>query len=221
MASRSTRVEDEEIGQIPRAYVVRVASSKLSENQVIEFVAGHIPGLRYLHEECRVGCIIHRDIRFSNILITHNFEPVPNGDTGVETRVIGTFGYLVPEYAQSGKITEKVYVNSFEVVLLELVTRTKVLDLTRPMGQQCLTEWARPLLEEYTIEELIDPRLGNHYSKHEVYCMLHAASLCIQCHPQCRSCMSQLVPRHLHSFQLQSQKMSLIWNCLIFLEVEV
>jgi len=49
--------------------------------------------------------------------------------------------YLVPEYAQSGKITEKVYVNSFEVVLLELVTRTKVLDLTRPMGQQCLTEW--------------------------------------------------------------------------------
>ena len=51
---------------------------------------------------------------------------------------------------------------------------------------------ARPLLEEYTIEELIDPRLGNHYSKHEVYCMLHAASLCIQCHPQCRSCMSQV-----------------------------
>ncbi|XP_028187251.1 proline-rich receptor-like protein kinase PERK15 [Glycine soja] len=124
------RVEDEEIGLIPRAYVVRVASSKLSENQVIEFVAGH-----------------------------------PNGDTGVETRVIGTFGYLVPEYAQSGKITEKVYVNSFEVVLLELVTRTKVLDLTRPMGQQCLTEWARPLLEEYTIEELIDPRLENGMDK--------------------------------------------------------
>ncbi|KAG5137103.1 hypothetical protein JHK82_021834 [Glycine max] len=52
---------------------------------------------------------------------------------------------------------------------------------------------ARPLLEEDAIEELIDPRLGNHYSEHEVYCMLHAASLCIQRDPQCRPRMSQVL----------------------------
>ncbi|KAG4400199.1 hypothetical protein AAZX31_07G010100 [Glycine max] len=168
-----------------------------------KIAVGAARGLRYLHEECRVGCIIHRDMRPNNILITHDFEPLvgdfglarwqPDGDTGVETRVIGTFGYLAPEYAQSGQITEKADVYSFGVVLVELVTGRKAVDLTRPKGQQCLTEWARPLLEEYAIEELIDPRLGKHYSEHEVYCMLHAASLCIQRDPQCRPRMSQVL----------------------------
>ncbi|XP_057733378.1 inactive protein kinase SELMODRAFT_444075-like [Arachis stenosperma] len=164
---------------------------------------GAARGLRYLHEECRVGCIIHRDMRPNNILITHDFEPLvgdfglarwqPDGDTGVETRVIGTFGYLAPEYAQSGQITEKADVYSFGVVLVELVTGRKAVDLTRPKGQQCLTEWARPLLEEYAIEELIDPRLGNQYLENEVYCMLHAASLCIRRDPHSRPRMSQVL----------------------------
>ncbi|WJZ80851.1 hypothetical protein VitviT2T_000728 [Vitis vinifera] len=92
---------------------------------------GAARGLRYLHEECRVGCIVHRDMRPNNILITHDFEQLvgdfglarwqPDGDTGVETRVIGTFGYLAPEYAQSGQITENADVYSFGVVLVELV----------------------------------------------------------------------------------------------------
>ncbi|KAL2332294.1 hypothetical protein Fmac_019875 [Flemingia macrophylla] len=168
-----------------------------------KIAVGAARGLRYLHEECRVGCIIHRDMRPNNILITHDFEPLvgdfglarwqPDGDTGVETRVIGTFGYLAPEYAESGQITEKADVYSFGVVLVELVTGRKAVDLNRPKGQQCLTEWARPLLEEYAVEELIDPRLGSHYSEHEVYCMLHAASLCIRRDPYSRPRMSQVL----------------------------
>ncbi|KAK9282043.1 hypothetical protein L1049_004955 [Liquidambar formosana] len=168
-----------------------------------KIAVGAARGLRYLHEECRVGCIVHRDMRPNNILITHDFEPLvgdfglarwqPDGDTGVETRVIGTFGYLAPEYAQSGQITEKADVYSFGVVLVELVTGRKAVDLNRPKGQQCLTEWARPLLEEYAIDELVDPRLGNHYLEHEVYCMLHAASLCIRRDPQLRPRMSQVL----------------------------
>ncbi|KAJ4717917.1 Kinase family protein [Melia azedarach] len=168
-----------------------------------KIAVGAARGLRYLHEECRVGCIVHRDMRPNNILLTHDFEPLvgdfglarwqPDGDTGVETRVIGTFGYLAPEYAQSGQITEKADVYSFGVVLVELVTGRKAVDLNRPKGQQCLTEWARPLLEEYAIDELIDPRLGNNYSEHEVYCMLHAASLCIRRDPHSRPRMSQVL----------------------------
>ncbi|KAK3220176.1 hypothetical protein Dsin_014146 [Dipteronia sinensis] len=164
---------------------------------------GAARGLRYLHEECRVGCIVHRDMRPNNILLTHDFEPLvgdfglarwqPDGDTGVDTRVIGTFGYLAPEYAQSGQITEKADVYSFGVVLVELVTGRKAVDLNRPKGQQCLTEWARPLLEEYAIDELVDPRLENRYSEHEVYCMLHAASLCIRRDPHSRPRMSQVL----------------------------
>ncbi|KAG5523518.1 hypothetical protein RHGRI_035354 [Rhododendron griersonianum] len=168
-----------------------------------KIAVGAARGLRYLHEECRVGCIVHRDMRPNNILITHDFEPLvgdfglarwqPDGDTGVETRVLGTFGYLAPEYAQSGQITEKADVYSFGVVLVELVTGRKAVDLSRPKGQQCLTEWARPLLEEYAIHELVDPLLRNNYNEHEVYCMLHAASLCIRRDPHSRPRMSQVL----------------------------
>ncbi|TVU01933.1 hypothetical protein EJB05_52580 [Eragrostis curvula] len=92
----------------------------------------------------------------------------PDGDMGVDTRVIGTFGYLAPEYAQSGQITEKADVYSFGVVLVELVTGRKAVDINRPKGQQFLTEWARPLLEDYAIDELIDPRLERRFSENEV-----------------------------------------------------
>ncbi|KAM7483829.1 hypothetical protein LguiB_008412 [Lonicera macranthoides] len=168
-----------------------------------KIAVGAARGLRYLHEECRVGCIVHRDMRPNNILITHDFEPLvgdfglarwqPDGDMGVETRVIGTFGYLAPEYAQSGQITDKADVYSFGVVLVELVTGRKAVDLTRPKGQQCLTEWARPLLEENAIDELVDPQLGDSYSEQEVYCMLQAASLCIRRDPHLRPRMSQVL----------------------------
>ncbi|CAA0821127.1 Protein kinase protein with adenine nucleotide alpha hydrolases-like domain [Striga hermonthica] len=168
-----------------------------------KIAVGAARGLRYLHEECRVGCIVHRDMRPNNILITHDFEPLvgdfglarwqPDGETGVETRVIGTFGYLAPEYAQSGQITEKADVYSFGVVLVELVTGRKAVDLNRPRGQQCLTEWARPLLEAYAVDDLVDPRLGDNYSEGEVHCMLHAASLCIRRDPQARPRMSQVL----------------------------
>nr|BAJ87763.1 predicted protein [Hordeum vulgare subsp. vulgare] len=168
-----------------------------------KIAVGAARGLRYLHEECRVGCIIHRDMRPNNILVTHDFEPLvgdfglarwqPDGDMGVETRVIGTFGYLAPEYAQSGQITEKADVYSFGVVLVELVTGRKAVDINRPKGQQFLTEWARPLLEEHAIHELIDPRLEDRFCENEVYCMLHAANLCIRRDPHSRPRMSHVL----------------------------
>ncbi|KAH0934191.1 hypothetical protein HID58_011308 [Brassica napus] len=140
-----------------------------------KIAVGAARGLRYLHEECRVA-------RWQ-----------PDGELGVETRVIGTFGYLAPEYAQSGQITEKADVYSFGVVLVELVTGRKAIDITMPKGQQCLTEWARPLLEEYAVEELVDPRLGDRFVESEVICMVHAASLCIRRDPHLRPRMSQVL----------------------------
>ncbi|KAL4589539.1 hypothetical protein LXL04_002447 [Taraxacum kok-saghyz] len=168
-----------------------------------KIAVGAARGLRYLHEECRVGCIVHRDMRPNNILLTHDFEALvgdfglarwqPDGETGVETRVIGTFGYLAPEYAQSGEITEKADVYSFGVVLIELITGRKAVDINRPKGQQYLTEWARPLLEEAAISELIDPRLKDGYLETEVRCMVHCASLCIRRDPHSRPRMSQVL----------------------------
>ncbi|KAL2480239.1 Protein kinase protein with adenine nucleotide alpha hydrolase-like domain [Abeliophyllum distichum] len=160
-------------------------------------------GLRYLHEECRVGCIVHRDMRPNNILLTHEFEALvgdfglarwqPDGDLGMETRIIGTFGYLAPEYVQSGQVTEKADVYSFGIVMVELVTGRKAVDITRPKGQQCLIEWARPLLKENAISKLIDPRLQNCYLEQEVQDMLRCASLCLQQDPHARPRMSQVL----------------------------
>ncbi|PKI58678.1 hypothetical protein CRG98_020944 [Punica granatum] len=168
-----------------------------------KIAVGAARGLRYLHEECRVGCIVHRDVRPNNILLTHDFEPLvgdfglarwqPDGDTGVETRVIGTFGYLAPEYAQSGQITEKADVYSFGIVLLDLVTGRKAMDINRPKGQQCLSEWARPLLERRAISELIDSKLNNCFEGEEVCRMLKCASLCIRRDPNLRPRMSQVL----------------------------
>ncbi|KAK8913574.1 hypothetical protein KSP39_PZI024308 [Platanthera zijinensis] len=168
-----------------------------------KIAVGAARGLRYLHEECRVGCIIHRDVRPNNILITHDFDALvgdfglarwqPDGNLAVKTRVIGTFGYLAPEYAQSGQITEKADVYSFGIVLLELVTGRRAVDINRPKGQQCLSEWARPILKECDAQDLVDPRLSNNYSNQEVSCMLHAASLCINRDPNARPHISQVL----------------------------
>ncbi|KAM3281132.1 inactive protein kinase SELMODRAFT isoform X1 [Capsicum chacoense] len=168
-----------------------------------KIAVGAARGLRYLHEECRVGCIVHRDMRPNNILLTHDFEPLvgdfglarwqPEGDLGVDTRVIGTFGYLAPEYAQSGQITEKADAYSFGVVLLELVTGRKAIDINRPKGQQSLSEWARPLLRKSAISELIDPCLANCYLEQEIRGMLRCASLCIRRDPNSRPRMSQVL----------------------------
>ncbi|KAL7093739.1 hypothetical protein ACP275_11G058700 [Erythranthe tilingii] len=164
---------------------------------------GAARGLRYLHEECRVGCIVHRDMRPNNILLTHDFEPLvgdfglarlqPDGHSGAESRIIGAFGYLAPEYAQTGQVSEKADVYSFGVVLVELFTGRKAVDISRPKGEQCLTEWARPLLEENSLWKYVDPCLMNCYSEKEGREMLLCAMFCLQRDPQLRPRMSQVL----------------------------
>ncbi|KAG6482936.1 hypothetical protein ZIOFF_059575 [Zingiber officinale] len=172
----------------------------------VKVAAGSARGLAYLHEDCHPR-IIHRDIKTSNILLDNNFEAqvsdfglarlAMDACTHVTTRVMGTFGYLAPEYASSGKLTEKSDVFSFGVVLLELITGKKPVDGTRPLGDESLVEWARPLLahaiETGDFGELPDPRLGNNYNETEMFRMVEAAAACTRHSASMRPRMGKVV----------------------------
>ncbi|KAJ6324558.1 hypothetical protein OIU76_011790 [Salix suchowensis] len=116
----------------------------------VKIAAGAARGIAYLHEDCHPR-IIHRDIKSSNILLDNNFEAkvsdfglaklALDSNTHVTTRVMGTFGYMAPEYASSGKLTEKSDVFSYGVVLLELITGRKPVDASQPLGEESLVEW--------------------------------------------------------------------------------
>ncbi|KAL8483500.1 hypothetical protein ACS0TY_026258 [Phlomoides rotata] len=107
-------------------------------------------GLEYLHNLAH-QIFIHRDLKSANILLDDDFRAkvsdfglvklAPDGEMSVATRLAGTFGYLAPEYAVTGKIRTKVDVFSFGVVLLELLTGLVALDERRPEENQHLAEW--------------------------------------------------------------------------------
>ncbi|PQM41022.1 proline-rich receptor-like protein kinase PERK8 [Prunus yedoensis var. nudiflora] len=172
----------------------------------VKVAAGAARGIAYLHEDCHPR-IIHRDIKSSNILLDSNFEAQVadfglaklslDSNTHVTTRVMGTFGYMAPEYATSGKLTDKSDVYSYGVVLLELITGRKPVDSSQPLGDESLVEWARPLLsqalENEDFEELADSRLEKNYVENEMFRMIEAASACVRHSAAKRPRMRQVV----------------------------
>ncbi|KAF7805750.1 receptor-like kinase TMK3 [Senna tora] len=107
-------------------------------------------GMEYLHGLAR-QIFIHRDLKPSNILLGDDLRAkvsdfglvklAPDGKKSIATKLAGTFGYLAPEYAVMGKITTKVDVFSYGVVLMELVTGRMALDESRPEESRYLVEW--------------------------------------------------------------------------------
>lgn len=172
----------------------------------MKIAIGSGKGLAYLHEDCNPK-IIHRDIKASNILLDNDFEAKvadfglakfsSDTETHVSTRVMGTFGYMAPEYASSGKLTEKSDVFSFGVVLLELITGRKPVDKTRPFVDDSMVEWARPLLyqalEHGNFNGLLDPRLESNYNPDEMIRMTACAATCVRHSARLRPRMSQVV----------------------------
>ncbi|KAF5442858.1 hypothetical protein F2P56_035474 [Juglans regia] len=126
-------------------------------------------GVEYLHGLAHRS-FIHRDLKPSNILLGDDMRAkvsdfglvrlAPEGKFSVETRLAGTFGYLAPEYAVTGRVNTKVDVYSFGVILMELITGRKALDESQPEECLHLVTWFRRMhLSKDTFEKTIDPTI--------------------------------------------------------------
>lgn len=140
----------------------------LSWESRMKVILGTAKALAYLHEAIEPK-VVHRDIKSSNILIDDEFNGkvsdfglaklLGSGKSHITTRVMGTFGYVAPEYANTGLLNEKSDVYSFGVLLLEAVTGRDPVDYGRPANEVHLVEWLKFMVGSRRAEEVVDPDL--------------------------------------------------------------
>ncbi|CAM6096041.1 unnamed protein product [Calypogeia fissa] len=173
--------------------------------------------LQYLHSQASPS-IVHRHVKAENILLGNHFAAkvadfglsklLDTGATHISTEVKGTFGYMDPEYFSTFQLTEKSDVYSYGMVLLELITSMKPIDLTLEPAKQNLAVRMVPLINNKLAKDIVDAWLVENFSKEDFETLEAIAEVAVAClarNRASRPSMTQVVQMFKRIPQLQLQ----------------
>nr|XP_034593848.1 cysteine-rich receptor-like protein kinase 10 [Setaria viridis] len=179
----------------------KTTGNALHWEQQYNIILGIAKGILYLHEDSSTR-IIHRDLKANNILLDDDMEPkiadfglarlLGEGHTLTQTaRVVGTFGYMAPEYAMHGLVSPKVDIFSFGVLVLEIVTRRSNCGSDDYSAVNLLSDvWAH--WTKGSISQMLDQSLVG-YGRIQALRCIHVGLLCVQVDPDDRPDISAVV----------------------------
>ncbi|RWR78511.1 putative serine/threonine-protein kinase PIX13 [Cinnamomum micranthum f. kanehirae] len=179
------------------------AFQALSWSIRIKIALGVARGLAFLH--CSERKIIHRNLTPYNVLIDSNYDAkisdfglARNGPQGenshVSPDVMGTYGYVAPEYVATGHLYVEIDVYSFGVVLLVMLSGHQALDPNRPSGQHDLVDWAKPYLsDERKVSQWMDRRLEGQYPSKGAVLAAQLILACLNSDRRKRPSMTEVV----------------------------
>ncbi|CAL1386674.1 unnamed protein product [Linum trigynum] len=181
--------------------VLHERSEQLDWDARLNIIVGAAKGLAYLHHDCSPR-IIHRDIKSSNILLDGNLESrvsdfglaklLEDEESHITTIVAGTFGYLAPEYMQSGRATEKTDVYSFGVLVLEVLSGKRPTDASFIEKGLNIVGWLNYLASESRQQEIVDPHCEGLQAE-SLDALLSVAIRCVSSSPEDRPTMHRVV----------------------------
>ncbi|KAK1433476.1 hypothetical protein QVD17_10386 [Tagetes erecta] len=168
----------------------------------MNIILGTAKGLTYLHEGLEPK-VVHRDIKSSNILLNRQWHPkvsdfglaklLGSEKSYVTTRVMGTFGYVAPEYASTGMLNERSDVYSFGILIMEIISGRNPVDYSRPPEEVNLVDWLKTMVTNRNAEGVLDPKLPEQPSSRALKRALLVALRCVDPSAQKRPKMGHVI----------------------------